>query len=207
MLPGNIFNSDLDNLLPQDGSLVYIRNFLTLDEEHHYFDKLKSEINWRSDQIKMFGKIHDLPRLQAWYGDKAYSYSGIHLHPEPWTDSLLELKEKSQLVAKSEFNSLLLNYYRSGNDHVSWHADDEAELGSKPMIASISLGNVRKFQLRHKYEKMAPLSIEVEPGSLILMSGDIQEFWNHRIAKTSKDVGERINLTFRHISVSPANSA
>ncbi len=201
MLLGNIFHSDLDNLLPQDGSLIYIRNFLSKEEEKYYFEKLKKEIKWRSDQIKMYGKVHDLPRLQSWYGDsdKTYSYSGIKLQPEAWTEYLLGLKQKIENKAQHNFNSLLLNYYRSGKDHVSWHADDEPELGPRPLIASLSLGGERIFQLKHKVEKIDSISIDIEPGSLILMSGDIQEFWNHRLTKTTKEVGERINLTFRKI--------
>lgn len=196
-----IFESDLNNLLPRDGELIYIRNFLSSEEAQYYFEKLKNEVKWRSDQIKMYGKVHDLPRLQAWYGDagKSYSYSGIKLRPEAWTNTLMELKQRIQNTAHHDFNSLLINLYRSGKDHVSWHSDDEPELGVNPVIASLSLGEKRKFQLKHKTEKINPISIDVEPGSLILMTGEIQEFWNHRLTKTSKEIGERINLTFRRI--------
>lgn len=191
------------NLLSQDGSLVYFPNFYTVDEQAEIFESLKTEVNWRNDKITMFGKEHLQPRLTAWYGDpgKVYIYSNITMQPEPWMRSLLNIKNKIETEHRYSFNSLLLNYYRTGADHVSWHADNEKELGPSPVIASLSLGADRRFQLRHRYDKSLPIvTIEVEPGSLIIMSEEIQDFWLHRIAKTSRPVSPRINLTFRTIN-------
>jgi alkylated DNA repair dioxygenase AlkB len=150
--------------------------------------------------MNMYGKKIDFPRLTAWYGnnDKPYSFSGITLQPLPWTSEILTIKSKIEPIAKTEFNSVLLNLYRDGNDSISWHTDAEKELGINPIIASVNFGATRKFQLRHIKTK-EKLEIELTHGSLLIMQGELQHFWQHQVPKTSKVVGERINLTFRVI--------
>lgn len=201
LLPG-FLNQDSENPIPQDGVLLYLPQFLDPQETDHYFQILKENIRWRVDKIKLYGKEHNVPRLQAWYGDEGmnYSYSGIKLNPEPWIDPILELKLKIEAEAKSTFNSVLLNYYRTGDDYVAWHSDNEPELGPGPLIASLSLGGIRRFQLKHRFDKtLETVTLDLEPGSLVLMSGALQDNWLHRIAPTKKAVDPRINLTFRTI--------
>jgi alkylated DNA repair dioxygenase AlkB len=162
---------------------------------------LKDKINWNQDYIKIFGKTHPVPRLTAWYGDrnKTYTYSGISMTSKNWNTELLEIKEKVEQYANFNFNSVLLNFYRSGNDSNSWHSDDEKELGDQPIIGSVSLGGKRIFRLRNKKNKNTTYNIELDKGSLLIMSGKTQQYWEHQIPKTKKVVSERINLTFRSI--------
>jgi alkylated DNA repair dioxygenase AlkB len=148
----------------------------------------------------MFGKIVDIPRLQAWYGDEAatYAYSKLTLQPMPWTSGLLPLKQQVSDFCQSNFNGMLANCYRDHQDSVSWHSDDEPELGEQPVIASLSFGCERVFHLKQKHggEKF---KLPLQSGSLLVMSGDTQKNWSHAIHKTRIEKSMRINLTFRNI--------
>jgi len=183
-----------------NGEYVYYTNFFTKDESDLLLKKLRETILWKQESMNMYGKKIDFPRLTAWYGnnDKPYSFSGITLQPLPWTNEILEIKSKIETIAETVFNSVLLNLYRDGNDSISWHTDAEKELGVNPVIASVNFGATRKFQLRH-VKKKDKLEIELTHGSLLIMQGELQHYWQHQVPKTSKPVGERINLTFRVI--------
>ena len=127
-------------------------NLFSPKEADNFFEILKNQIVWKQEKIKLFNEIHDLPRLTAWYGEpnKTYVYSGIEVKSIPWNQPLLQIKEKIEAVSNMQFNSVLLNFYRSGADAVSWHSDDEPELGINPAIGSVSFGESRPFQLKHK---------------------------------------------------------
>ena len=143
----------------------------------------------------MFGKQVTIPRLQAWYGDKhcSYSYSGLQLAPLVWTPQLIQLKTTVETVCQHTFNSVLLNLYRNGQDSNGWHSDDEPELGEHPIIASLSLGETRRFKLRHKFDKtIKGIDIELTSGSLLVMSGHSQSHWQHCVPKTARPVEPRI---------------
>ncbi len=186
-----------------DGEVIIYPNFFEELESKQLLNELISNINWRQDKIKMFGKEVDLPRLTAWYGDegKSYKYSGIIMNSEPWIPALLLIKERIEKVIELNFNSVLANLYRNGKDYVSWHSDDEPELGNNPTIASVSFGVTRRFQLRHKLNKdLDTVEIALNHGSLLIMKGSTQHFWKHQVPKTSKVLKERINLTFRVIN-------
>ena len=165
--------------------------------------ELAEEIPWVQNKIKFYGKESLVPRLESWHGDEgmSYTYSGIKMDAKPWTKNLLMIKESIEPIAKTTFNSVLINYYRDGKDRVAWHSDDEKELGKNPVIASVSLGAERKFKLRHKEYKENQLQHEIflQNGSLLLMSGSTQHHWLHEIPRTAKPIGPRINLTFRVI--------
>lgn len=186
-----------------DGEVIVYRNLFDDLESNQLFKKLLSSIKWRQDKMKIFGKEVDLPRLTAWYGDedKSYTYSGIPMNPESWTPTLIKIKERIEEVANVEFNSVLVNLYRNGKDSVSWHSDDEPELGRNPIIGSVSFGETRRFQLRHKLNKdLDKVEITLSHGSVLIMKDSTQHFWQHQIPKTSKPLKERINLTFRIIN-------
>lgn len=184
----------------QNGEYIYYPNFFSKLESDVLFQDLRKNILWKQETMFMYGKKIEFPRLTAWYGDndKPYTFSGITLHPLPWTSEILKIKQKIEPIAKTEFNSVLLNLYRSGNDSISWHTDAEKELGINPVIASANFGATRKFQLRH-INTNEKLEIELGHGSLLIMQGELQHFWQHQVPKTSKPIGERINLTFRMI--------
>lgn len=150
----------------------------------------------------MYGRSVAIPRLTAWYGDpgKSYRYSGITLQPLHWTAELQVLKDQLQQFLGVDFNSVLLNYYRDGNDCVGWHSDDERDLAANSPIAAISLGVTRRFVLRHKNNQYEKVDINLEPNSLLLMSGSTQRYWQHSVPRAKRVVEARISLTFRVIA-------
>ena len=185
----------------KDGEILYDRNFLSSVEASRYFKILRNETAWQQDQIKVFGKVYNQPRLTALYANNnfPYSYSNITMYPSPFSATLLEIKEKVEQQLKKEFTTCLLNLYRNGQDSNGWHSDDEKELGVNPIIASVSFGASRSFHMKHKTDKTQKLRLNLAHGSLLVMSGSTQHHWLHQIPKTKKNVGERINLTFRII--------
>lgn len=185
-----------------DGDVVLYSNFFAQEESNQLFSDLYNNIHWRQDSITFYGKTIPLPRLTAWYGDsgKSYTYSGIEMNPEPWNPTLVKIKSKIESLAGVRFNSVLINLYRSGKDSVAWHSDDEPELGKNPVIGSVSFGDTRRFVLRRKDKKDGrKVEVELTHGSVLIMKGTTQHFWQHQIPKTSKPVKPRINLTFRVI--------
>lgn len=184
-----------------DADIKYYRNFLSEQEAAYYFRKLFDLPDWRQHNIKIFGKSLPQPRLTALYAetDEAYTYSGLTLQPLPYKEELKVIHSKIKEIIAEDFTHCLANLYRDGRDSMGLHADDEKELGKDPVIASISLGETRKFRLKHKYTKNLKLDIDLEPGSLLIMQGLTQHFWKHELPKTSILKGPRINLTFRKI--------
>ena len=185
-----------------DAAITYYPHFFKSAEADAIFTELKNTIPWQHDTIKIFGKEHAQPRLTALFGNegKSYSYSNITMQPHPWNILLLKLKSDVENVAVTNFTTVLLNFYRDGMDSNGWHADNEKELGTNPIIASLSFGAERLFHLQHNSIKEARQKILLEHGSLLLMKGPTQHFWKHQIPKTKKLIGPRINLTFRVIS-------
>ena len=186
-------------LLPYDGSALYRIGFFNSAECEQMFRSINDETPWEARNIILFGKEVPQPRLACWYGDLAYSYSGITLDPRPMTPTLLEIKQRCEEATSTQFNSVLVNLYRDGQDSMGLHADDEPELGSEPVIASVSFGAERNFRLRHRLTKELQ-QVSLASGSLLVMSGLSQACWMHDIPKTKKFVEPRINLTFRYIN-------
>lgn len=165
-------------------------------------DRLVAETPWRSEEVVVWGKTHLQPRLIAWYGDlgRSYSYSGTRFAPLPWTEVLLALKRDVEAVSGSSFNSVLVNYYRNNRDSIGFHSDDERELGDRPVIASLSLGETRTLIFKPKHDKaLKPVRVKLASGSLLVMRGDTQANWKHGIDKEAAVCGPRVNLTFRTI--------
>ena len=185
-----------------DADVILYEDLFTKKEAETLQKNLIEKIQWRQDKIKMFGKLLDQPRLTAFYGDanKPYSYSGIMMAPVDWNEDLLFIKNRIEKFVNIRFTSVLLNYYRDGKDSMGWHADDEKELGQNPIIGSVSFGETRNFQMRHKTQKeIKKVDIPLSNGSFLLMKGATQHFWQHQIPKTSRELSSRINLTFRVI--------
>ena len=191
-------------------SIFYDPHFLSPEDADLSFGLLKNDPQLKQDQIRMMGKWINEPRLTAWYGDpdKSYKYSGKIMVPKPWSPILLDLKEKIEHRVKNlglniEFNSVLINKYRNGLDSQGWHSDDEKELGLDPVIASLSLGAERTFQVRLKEEHAKKISLSLIHGSLLVMSGRTQSLSQHRVPKIKPNEALltpcRINLTFRTI--------
>ena len=185
-----------------DAQVSYVPSFIGFEEANELFNKLINDINWQQDDVVVFGKKFQQPRLTALYGNdgKSYSYSSLTMFPNKWNSLLIYIKEKVEEFMNVKFTTVLLNYYRDGNDSNGWHADNEKELGKNPTIASISFGAKRVFQMKHNTNKGQKFKIELEHGSLLIMKGTTQHFWKHQIPKSTKKVGPRINLTFRIIN-------
>lgn len=192
--------ADSKKITVQNGWIYFEEHFISLAESELLYDKLKSQLNWEQSTIKIFGKIYQTPRKEAYYGDihADYAYSGKQLIRNDWNELLLKLKLKLEQEIGHSFNAVLANWYRDGKDSNGWHADDEKELGKNPLIASLSFGCTRRFDLKHNKTK-EKLSLELSTGSLLVMGGELQHFWKHQIPKQLKIKDDRINLTFRLI--------
>lgn len=163
--------------------------------------QLTTELSWRQEQIRIYGKAVKIPRRQVWMGEPhcSYQYSGVRFIPAPWHPAVRLLAAKLSDVAGRPFNCVLLNLYADGQDHMGWHADNEPELGRAPVIASLSLGAARRFDFQHRYLGHQ-LQLQLDHGSLLLMAGDCQQYWQHRLPKQSRVAAPRLNLTFRYIT-------
>jgi len=178
-----------------------VSDFLGDDDALAALHRINDEVRWRQHIIRMFGREIPSPRLTAFQGDDRiqYSYSGITLEAAPWSPAVADVRGRMEDVVGRPFNSVLINKYRDGSDSMGWHADDENELGQEPVIASVSLGDARRFLLRNN-ETGVKRETMLTSGSLLVMGGRSQHDWKHAVPKTKRDVGERINLTFRQIS-------
>ena len=165
--------------------------------------ELVEELDWSQDKISMFGQVHNVPRLNAWYGDPncSYSWSGIQMSPTEWTPTLSSIRQRVIDLAGEEFNSVLANLYRDGSDKVDWHADDEQVLGLTPVIASVSFGASRKFRMRRKDRSLMPTDIVLDSGDVLIMRGSTQQLWEHEVPRSKKVKEPRVNLTFRKVRV------
>lgn len=188
-------------VIKTDGEVILYQKVFNSPESDRFFWELQDRIKWQQRTITLFGKTNPLPRLTAWYGDegKSYTYSRIENSPEPWIPILNTIKSRIETIAEVRFNSVLINLYRTGKDYMGWHSDDEKQMGENSVIGSVSFGGTRRFSLRHKTSKSCQIHLELEKGSFLLMKGATQQYWQHQVAKTSKLVQPRINLTFRAI--------
>ena len=194
--------SDDASLVPipiEDGELAMLARMPLPASPAQVLEQLIQETTWRAETIVLYGKRFLQPRLTAWFGEAAYTYSGLTLAPAPMTPLLNGLRSTVEDLTGHRYNSVLLNYYRDGADSMGMHSDDEPELGPAPAIASLSLGATRTFILRHKLNKRT-VKIDLTDASLLLMAGDFQKYWLHGINKTAKPTGERLNLTFRYVA-------
>ena len=182
--------------------ITWIDHWLSPEAASAVFAKLMDEVAWQQDEMNTPAGKMRFPRLTSWQGDPdaVYVYSGIRNVPKPWTPTVATLKAQAEITANANFNSVLINRYRTGMDSMGWHSDKEHELGDEPTIASVSLGATRTFDFRHKKTRLTH-TLRLTNGSLLVMRGRTQLDWAHRVPKEPKTQGERINLTFRWIKV------
>lgn len=186
------------NLLSRDGGLFYIPDFLSELNANEFYLLLQDDVDWRHDENYIYGKRVITRRKVAWYGDKdyKYTYSQSEKLAQLWTPTLAEIKEIVERSIDESFNSCLLNLYHDGTEGMGWHSDNEPELKPQGVIASLSLGAERKFELKHK-KTLEKVSLNLQHGSLLIMKGEIQSHWQHRLTVSTKVKESRINLTFR----------
>ncbi|PVH26524.1 alpha-ketoglutarate-dependent dioxygenase AlkB family protein [Sphingobacterium corticibacter] len=184
--------------LPRDGSSVYYGVICTPQEADDFLKELLANIAWKNDEAVIFGKHIITKRKVAWYGDQAfdYTYSNTTKRALAWTPALLKIKQQVEQLTGETFNSCLLNLYHDGSEGMAWHSDGETELKKHGAIASVSFGAQRKFCFKHK-ESKEKIDIQLEHGSLLVMSGTTQQHWLHRLPPTKKVNSPRVNLTFR----------
>ncbi len=182
----------------EDGQLNYCGAFYDAATATELLNQLRAQLPWQQLPIVLFGKSHLQPRLIYWCGDRDYRYSRQTLAARPWPPLLATLRDQVNAATQRAFNHVLVNYYRQGGDSMGWHSDDEPELGDQPAIASLSLGDERRFLLRHR-AKPLKAALVLGHGSLLLMHGPLQRHWQHALPKTRRPMTGRINLTFRRI--------
>jgi alkylated DNA repair dioxygenase AlkB len=199
-----IFEDFIDktkNWLPQDGVVNYYGHLFNQEDANNYFEKLLNTIEWRNDELVIFGKKIITKRKVAWYGEKPfeYTYSNTTKYALPWTKELLELKTAIEKETGETFNSCLLNLYHNGDEGMAWHSDAEKVLKKNGAIASLSLGAERRFAFKHKVSKET-INLFLQHGSLLLMKDHTQTHWLHRLPPTKIISKPRVNLTFRTIN-------
>jgi len=188
-----------------DADVRYAPCWLAREEADELFQRLQDEIPWERHRLRMFGRELEAPRLSCWIGDPGatYVYSRSRFEPRPWTPSLLSVRRRVEQACNARFNSVLANLYRDGDDAMGWHSDDEPELGTQPVIASLSLGAERRFRFRRRMPRgvraAPPVGLTLAHGSLLHMAGGTQHHYQHDLPKSAAVVGPRINLTFRLI--------
>lgn len=198
-----LFGGSFTHVLTQDADVTIWRNFLPAPQAAQLYAHLVANVPWQQALIRMAGRQVHSPRLQCWMGDAdaLYRYSSSTFVPVPWLAALAALKLKLQQASGATYNSVLLNWYRDGNDSMGWHADDEPELGRGPVIASLSLGATRRMLLRHKLRapRAKSCAVDLSHGDLLLMQGATQQYWQHALPKVAAVCGGRINLTYRMV--------
>ncbi len=204
MMTGDLFaqlNDSQANQLPQDGEVYYYGVIFKANDADNYFRQLLSEINWQPDQARIGGKLIETARKVAWHGDEAfrYRYSGVQKVAMPWTTTLQAIKQTIEQHSKTTYNSCLLNLYHNGNEGMAWHSDGEKDLKPGAAISSVSFGAERRFLFKHKQNK-EKVVITLAHGSLLIMQGETQKNWLHRLPPTVKVTEPRINFTFRTIN-------
>jgi len=182
--------------------VILFENFFSIEESNALYTSLLNNTDWEQDQMTIYGKQVDLPRLTAWYGDTdlGVDYVGKKTNFRSWTNELLKIKHRIEQEVDVKFTRCLLNYYRDGKDSVDWHQDYETNQRTNTVIGSVTFGATRTFMLKHATRKdLKRIEIPLVHGSLLLMKGATQENWKHKIPKTVKPILPRINLTFRWI--------
>lgn len=196
-----IYNMSIQLTIP-DAEIFLFEGVSSPLQGMDHFERLLHEIAWRQESIKLFGKSYLQPRLLEFHGDDgvAYTYSRKRYQAKPWTTTLQDLRRVAEEIAQAPFNCVLANLYRNERDSMGLHADDEPELGSDPVIVSMSFGATRTFVLKHKTRRdVSVVRIPLTSGSILVMKGSTQRHWLHGIEKKTRTLGPRINLTYRMV--------
>lgn len=189
--------------LGQGAWLSYDPQWLDEQEADQIQQALLADYDWQARTIIAGHKQVVQPRLMAWAGELPYHYSGQTLEPCPLSPTLKALNETLSQLCGVAFNHVVLNLYRDGHDHVGMHADDEPELGHNPVIASVSLGEARRFYMENRHKRSRKKTLRLTHGSLLIMGGSFQHKWRHALLKQPQVTEPRLNLTFRQLMGPP----
>lgn len=166
------------------------------EERADWFERSK-ELPWSRDEISMYGRTIPVPREEALFGDDLdYRYRGQAIDALPWPAFLTEARDRIAALTRYSFHFAVGNRYLTGKDSIGWHSDDFPLIGKDPPIASLSLGETRRFKLKNKHDGTT-FDYDLNPGSLLIMHPGCQNDWLHAVPKSVRPVGERINWTFR----------
>jgi alkylated DNA repair dioxygenase AlkB len=182
-----------------DAELMLYDNFISKSDSDEYYRIFSETTPWREYEMPMYDKVVTAPRMICWYQDNPESAAGENLGLTP---ELMKIRQLVEIETNEHFNAVLLNLYRDGNDGVAWHSDKEGKTGKNPIIASVTFGETRMFRLRHKSKEIPQVEIPLHHGSLLVMSGTTNSYWQHQIPKTARKILPRINLTFRQVKAS-----
>lgn len=202
MYQDSLFSADQPHNFNFCGAQLQVHpSFIESEQAYTILENLSESLPWEQSIISIAGKDHKIPRLNCWMADAnaPYSYSGASMQIQPWNLDVLNIKKQIEHFTQKQFNSVLINLYRDGDDSVGWHSDDEQELGQNPYISVLSLGGTRRFDLRSKLNHQNKLSIELEHASLLIMNDSLQHTSQHCIKKTARFCAPRISLTFRTV--------
>jgi alkylated DNA repair dioxygenase AlkB len=178
-------------LVGDHGDVTYIPEFLDRTLADELVVELNADTRWRADSRVMYGKRVLVPRETAGRGEKM---------PQPWTPVLARVRAMIERHTGTSYDYVFLNRYRDGRDAVAWHGDRDGGRDARLVVASLSLGASRAFQLRPKKDsglRYDPVTVEVAHGDLVIMRGDTQLYWEHRVPRDPRITGERLNVTFR----------
>jgi alkylated DNA repair dioxygenase AlkB len=167
-------------------------------EQRELFDTLLAEVPWKELHVTVYGKTYPQPRLTAWMGDKPYRYSGLTLEAQSMTPTVERVARDILRTTSDAYNSVLCNLYRDGSDAMGYHSDNEPELGDRPQVASVSLGDDRVLRVRPK-RGGGSAAVVLRGGELLVMPPGMQDDFEHAIVRTRKPCGPRINLTYRNV--------
>ncbi len=184
-----------------DADVWVMGNFIESSQADEIFESARSEIPWQQESLKLYGKMQKVPRLVSWHGDAgaSYRYSGVVHEPKPWVSSLRQIRDMLRMQLQVYFNAVLANLYQTGSHYMGWHSDAEPEMGPNPVIASVTLGAERPFKFRHRQDHTLQHKMNLSHGSLLIMAGTTQKYWQHSLPRSTRPFGPRVNMTFRII--------
>ncbi len=187
-LPGDSLSIFGDELVAGDAAIRLVRGWLRPDGADTLLAAIRRGTRWTQERRTMYDRVVDVPREQAWYGDG---------YAEPFTPELATVRGDLEALIGTCFAYVLLNRYRDGNDSVAWHNDREVAHVCDPIVASVTLGATRAFDVRAKAARSQVISVDLDHGDLVVMGAGAQARYEHRVPKDPRIRKERINLTFR----------
>jgi alkylated DNA repair dioxygenase AlkB len=152
------------------------------------FDLLLAEAPWRQRERWMYEKRVLEPRMVAGWSDETLPQLPARLE---------EMRAALSAYYGVEFDSVLVNLYRDGRDGVAWHGDTVRKTLQDPIVATVSLGERRRFLLRPGTSGPAKRTFTPGGGDLLVMGGACQHEWQHTVPKVAR-AGARMSVTLRH---------
>ncbi len=183
------------------GGLHYSEGFLDDQEAAQLLAELLETVVFERPSVHLFGRVHQVPRGVAYYGDPGcrYRYSGISHAAMPWLSPLADLRRRINAYLATACNAVLVTVYRDGSDRIGWHRDDEEDLLPGAPVVAVSLGACRRMLLRPRPGRSS-IGLDLRSGSLLVLAGEALD-WQHAIPPR-RHAGLRVSLTYRTLRAS-----